>query len=99
MAINLLPLHKKDENAENADKPRRANGHIPNGRHHHHGHGTSEAQKKAAKLGIPNKWRNELVAAAAEFAGTFMFLFFVRDTLIHSRYVLDIETLYLPPLA
>ena len=25
---------------------------------------------------MPNKWRNELVAAAAEFAGTFMFLFF-----------------------
>jgi aquaporin related protein len=77
MAINLLPLHKKDEKP---DTPRRANGHIPNGRHHAHGHGTSEAQKRAAKLGISNKWRNELVAAAAEFAGTFMFLFFVRDT-------------------
>jgi aquaporin related protein len=25
---------------------------------------------------ITNRWRNELVAAAAEFAGTFMFLFF-----------------------
>lgn len=25
---------------------------------------------------VSNRWRNELVAAAAEFAGTFMFLFF-----------------------
>lgn len=69
MARNLLPLHKKDR------PPRRANGHIPNERHKHT-NGTSEAQKTASRWGISNKWRNELVAAAAEFAGTFMFLFF-----------------------
>ncbi|KAF2728658.1 aquaporin-like protein [Polyplosphaeria fusca] len=37
------------------------------------GHGTSNS---GAKFGVSNKWRNEAVAAAAEFAGTFMFLFF-----------------------
>ncbi|KAJ4294346.1 Aquaporin-1 [Kalmusia sp. IMI 367209] len=67
MARNILPLHKKD------GAPRRANGHIPNERH---GHNTSAAQQKASRYGISNKWRNEFVAAVAEFAGTFMFLFF-----------------------
>lgn len=69
MAVTLLPLHKHE-----GGPPRRANGHIPNSRKHTHG--TSKAQQKASSLGITNKWRNELVAAAAEFAGTFMFLFF-----------------------
>ncbi|KAJ4357710.1 Aquaporin-1 [Didymosphaeria variabile] len=69
MARNLLPLHKKD------GPPRRANGHIPNARHKRT-NDPSEAQKTASRWGISNKWRNELVAAAAEFAGTFMFLFF-----------------------
>ncbi|KAF2441524.1 aquaporin-like protein [Karstenula rhodostoma CBS 690.94] len=69
MAITLLPLHKKD-----GGPPRRANGHIPNARNRPSS--TSKAQQKASAWGIPNKWRNELVAAAAEFAGTFMFLFF-----------------------
>ncbi|KAF1976063.1 aquaporin-like protein [Bimuria novae-zelandiae CBS 107.79] len=68
MTHNILPLHKKD------GPPRRANGHVPNGRHHHT-HSTSEAQRRASRLGISNKWRKELVAASAEFAGTFMFLF------------------------
>ncbi|OAG07380.1 aquaporin-like protein [Paraphaeosphaeria sporulosa] len=69
MAITLLPLHKKD-----GGPPRRANGHIPNTRNKPRG--TSKAQQKASALGISSRWRNELVAAAAEFAGTFMFLFF-----------------------
>jgi aquaporin rerated protein, other eukaryote len=33
-------------------------------------------RRSNSKINITNKWRNELVAAAAEFAGTFMFLFF-----------------------
>lgn len=61
MAIkNLLPLHKKDAHAPAASGEPKA-PHLP--RHHQ----TSF---------ITNRWRNELVAAAAEFAGTFMFLFF-----------------------
>lgn len=34
------------------------------------------SQHRTRQSWITNRWRNELVAAAAEFAGTFMFLFF-----------------------
>jgi aquaporin related protein len=60
---NLLPLHKKDDSAAShhpSTMPK--NGAPP-------GHPTRSGF-------LPNKWRNELVAALAEFAGTFMFLFF-----------------------
>lgn len=67
---NILPLHHHHKDG----LPRRANGHVPDSRKHRHE--PSDAQKTASRLGISNKWRNELVAAAAEFAGTFMFLFF-----------------------
>lgn len=70
MARNLLPLHRKDAS------PRHANGHIPDRRHARTNGDTSAAQQEASRFGVTNKWRNELVAAAAEFAGTFMFLFF-----------------------
>lgn len=43
--------------------------HSHDAQHHH----TPSAPKAP---GFTSKWRNELVAAAAEFAGTFMFLFF-----------------------
>lgn len=60
---NILPLHKKDASAA-SHKPKTIpkNADPP-------GHPTRSGF-------IPNRWRNELVAAAAEFAGTFMFLFF-----------------------
>lgn len=70
MPHNLLPVHTHEGPA------RRANGHVPDSRHKHKQKKTSEAQRVASKFGISSKWRNELVAAAAEFAGTFMFLFF-----------------------
>jgi aquaporin related protein len=61
---NILPLHKKDQSAASHHEPKTMpkNGTPP-------GHPTRRGF-------LPNKWRNELVAAAAEFAGTFMFLFF-----------------------
>jgi len=59
---NILPLHKKESVS-------RLQGTPHSNAHHHH-------RPQKAKSFMPNKWRNELVAAAAEFAGTFMFLFF-----------------------
>ncbi|CBX92817.1 hypothetical protein LEMA_P055230.1 [Plenodomus lingam JN3] len=67
---NVLPLHKKDtesspsEPTKSEDTSRRQHRHL----HHHHAH--------RRHTWITNKWRNELVAMVAEFAGTFMFLFF-----------------------
>src|SRR5690242_11014866 len=58
---SILPLHR--------DKASTSNGHsngTTNGQN-----GNSDTQPTLTK-----KWRNEFVAAAAEFAGTFMFLFF-----------------------
>jgi aquaporin related protein len=63
---NILPLHKKDSNGS---IPSRLPG-TP------HKHGAPPSPPKKAQSFMPNRWRNELVAAAAEFAGTFMFLFF-----------------------
>ncbi|KAF9693825.1 hypothetical protein EKO04_008258 [Ascochyta lentis] len=70
---NLLPLHKKDESDQNAqhhehhhEHRQRANGHI----------NKKESKKRKQQTGLTSKWRNELVAMTAEFAGTFLFLFF-----------------------
>lgn len=71
---NLLPLHKKDS-TETA--PRES---VEHHHHKHHertnGHVPVRAKKPKNNGFISNKWRNELVAAAAEFCGTYMFLFF-----------------------
>jgi aquaporin rerated protein, other eukaryote len=58
---NILPIHKKEVLHEKAK----------NGRS-----GRKGKSPSSDKHLINNRWRNELVAAAAEFAGTFMFLFF-----------------------
>jgi len=60
---NILPLHKKDASSS-SHKPKT----LPKD-------GTPPGHPTRSGF-IPNRWRNELVAAAAEFAGTFMFLFF-----------------------
>ena len=65
-ARNILPFHKKDVSEKNAST---------------NGSGTlsgeaNQGPKSKQKRGWTQKWRNELVAMAAEFAGTFMFLFF-----------------------
>jgi len=64
---NMLPLHKKD--TDSPSEPKRSEDTTRREHHHHH-----DAQRRHAW--ITNKWRNELVAMVAEFAGTFMFLFF-----------------------
>ena len=61
---SLLPLHKNETHNSHAPP---ASG-EPKNRH--------PAKHQASNSYITNRWRNELVAAAAEFAGTFMFLFF-----------------------
>ncbi|KAF2642384.1 aquaporin-like protein [Massarina eburnea CBS 473.64] len=61
---NILPFHKKD---------------VPNGQSNGHTNGTARNTSPSSSertLSLTSKWRNEFVAAAAEFAGTFMFLFF-----------------------
>ncbi|KAH7094390.1 aquaporin-like protein [Paraphoma chrysanthemicola] len=63
---NILPLHKRDAPA--------ASGEPKNGNHPHTNHSKSRTNPMSAY--VTNRWRNEIVAALAEFAGTFMFLFF-----------------------
>ena len=68
---NILPLHKKDEEAEEKhhhqhEHRQRANGHIV----------PKQSTQKKRQRGITSKCRNELVAMTAEFCGTFLFLFF-----------------------
>lgn len=58
---NMLPLHKKDVPSGSA-QPHQQTGQTP--------------PKRSKAPWITNRWRNELVAMCAEFAGTFMFLFF-----------------------
>jgi aquaporin related protein len=60
---NILPLHKKDA-SPSSHKPKT----LPKD--------SAPAGHPTRSGFLPNRWRNELVAAAAEFAGTFMFLFF-----------------------
>ncbi|KAF2625231.1 aquaporin-like protein, partial [Macroventuria anomochaeta] len=68
---NLLPLHTKDEEDQDAhhhhEKRKRANGHINQ---------KESSKKRKQQRGFTSKWRNELVAMTAEFSGTFLFLFF-----------------------
>jgi aquaporin related protein len=64
-ARNILPSHKKDV-SKNAGLH---GGDTTNGNANHH-------QKHLHNRTWTQKWRNELVAMAAEFAGTFMFMFF-----------------------
>lgn len=59
---SILPLHRNQES--------KTNGHS-NGTTNGHQNGNADNQPTLTK-----RWRNEFVAAAAEFAGTFMFLFF-----------------------
>jgi aquaporin related protein len=57
---HILPLHKKDKSTPRTD-------------------GTTLGNPTASsppRSPLTRKWKNEMVAAAAEFAGTFMFLFF-----------------------
>lgn len=61
---NILPLHKRDAPA--------ASGEPKNGNHPHTNHSKSRTNPMSAY--VTNRWRNEIVAALAEFAGTFMFL-------------------------
>jgi aquaporin related protein len=66
---NLLPLHKKDEASQGThphEHHQRADGHVVQ----------KEQKKRKQQKGFTSKWRNELVAMMAEFAGTFLFLFF-----------------------
>lgn len=68
MARNLLPFHKQDKHSAptNGHASKEGNGNVD----------TSGTQENTSGFRVPKKWRNEIVAAAAEFAGTFMFLFF-----------------------
>jgi aquaporin related protein len=76
MPGSILPLHKPS--------PPPASGEPKRGKHeHHHIHGHhvpglhhKKPRKNPMSQWMNNKWRNELVASLAEFAGTFMFLFF-----------------------
>ena len=58
---HILPLYDNKKGETDTN-----NGHAPKGR-------TSNSSQESSSI---SKWRNELVAMAAEFAGTFMFLFF-----------------------
>jgi len=60
---NVLPLHRND--TANTSESKRGL----------HTNGTAE-KTVASKSTLNINWRHELLAAAAEFAGTFMFLFF-----------------------
>jgi aquaporin related protein len=86
---NILPIHRQDASGSSAsgerisrhseEKSRKSGEHKP--RHSVHGHHPHtphqiKARKNALSGYMSNKWRNEIVAAIAEFAGTFMFLFF-----------------------
>jgi aquaporin related protein len=80
MPGSILPLHKPS--------PPPVSGEPKHGKHEHHRHGHhvhglhvpglnhKKPRKNPMSQWITNKWRNELVASLAEFAGTFMFLFF-----------------------
>ncbi|EAT87291.1 hypothetical protein HBI56_170120 [Parastagonospora nodorum] len=76
---NILPVHRNESSAgENRPRHSTHSHHHPHIHHPHiHGHHPHiKARKNALNGYVSNKWRNELVAAVAEFAGTFMFLFF-----------------------
>jgi aquaporin related protein len=75
MGGNILPIHKDDRtetpstilpNTDTSSPSREKKSHRPHRPH----------RKNALHGYVNNFWRNEIVAALAEFAGTFMFLFF-----------------------
>ncbi|KAH9865743.1 hypothetical protein J1614_009330 [Plenodomus biglobosus] len=70
---NILPMHKKDTESSPSE-PKRSED-TARHRQHHHPHLRHHRAHRRHSW-ITNKWRNELVAMVAEFAGTFMFLFF-----------------------
>ncbi|ORY12208.1 aquaporin-like protein [Clohesyomyces aquaticus] len=63
---HILPIHKKERQSANGQPPTLAPGNT---------NGATTHSKRRPLSFLSNKWRNELVAALAEFAGTFMFLF------------------------
>lgn len=65
---SVLPLHRKDAAAGTS-----TNNNGTTGQTNEHGHNGAQHSRNRS---LTQKWRNELVAAAAEFVGTFMFLFF-----------------------
>ncbi|KAL5120163.1 Aquaporin-1 [Pleosporales sp. CAS-2024a] len=68
---NVLPVHNRDiAPPSRASHQQTRHGHRPHTPHH------IKERKNALSGFVSNKWRNELVASIAEFAGTFMFLFF-----------------------
>jgi aquaporin related protein len=69
MAGNILPVHEPQ--APRASGEHKHNHRLPGHLHHH-----KKVRKNPMSAWMSNKWRNELVASIAEFAGTFMFLFF-----------------------
>jgi aquaporin related protein len=70
---NILPIHNQDQNLAPTSTRESKRSHIHrHGDHHHREH--ARARKNAMSAWMSNKWRNELVASLAEFAGTFMFL-------------------------
>jgi aquaporin related protein len=65
---NLLPFHKKEaSNPQETHSNGQPNGFINQ---------TNRTKSNLYEDYTAHRWRNEAVAAAAEFAGTFMFLFF-----------------------
>ncbi|PVI07880.1 aquaporin-like protein [Periconia macrospinosa] len=71
-AHNILPFSNKETSSG------QANGNT-NGKEKQNGNNsTNNALSRATrfKFAVTARWKNELVAAAAEFAGTYMFLFF-----------------------
>jgi aquaporin related protein len=75
---NILPMHKHDTSDASTEPKEGHHGHhghhLHHGNHEHHHLQHARARKNAMSAYVSNKWRNEIVAALAEFAGTFMFL-------------------------
>jgi hypothetical protein len=89
MARNILPFHKRDTvdtpPSRNHSTTSNGFGETPSTsrksgdkQHHHHHphfpHHDHPHRKNAMSKYVNNFWRNEIVAALSEFAGTFMFL-------------------------
>ncbi|KAF1921862.1 aquaporin-like protein [Ampelomyces quisqualis] len=74
----ILPLHNRDAPSTPSHEPKPTPPTEQQNAHHRaqHHRAHAQARKNALSRYMSNKWRNELVAAIAEFAGTFMFLFF-----------------------
>lgn len=79
---NLLPFHKNDippSQSHPGPPQTEPNKPQPNGSHgRHHIESVTHSQKGTRVRATPSShnWHNRSIAALAEFAGTFMFLFF-----------------------